>query len=228
MRTLVIGDIHGCLRALNALLDSVSPEADDAIVFLGDYVDRGPHSRGVIERVIRLRETHRVITLLGNHELMMQEALNGGEKQRAWLLYGGEATLRSYSPLGDEGKLSDVPEEHWKFMRSCVDMYQTPTHFFVHANAFPELPLDAQPPYMLRWEKFNDPGPHMSGKIMVCGHTAQRSGTPRNLGHAICIDTWVYGPGWLTCLDANSGHVWQANEAGQTRTSHLAEFRVHI
>lgn len=227
MRTLAIGDIHGCLRALNALLDCVAPGKDDTLVFLGDYVDRGPNARGVVERVMRLAREYRIITLLGNHEQMMQEALAGGEKQRAWLMYGGESTLRSYSPLGDGGKLSDMPEDHWVFMRRCIDFYETPTHFFVHANAYPELPLNGQPPYMLRWEKFNDPAPHISGKIMVCGHTAQRSGMPRNLGHAVCIDTWAYGPGWLTCLDANSGRIWQANEAGQTRTSHIEELRVH-
>ena len=56
---------------------------------------------------------------------------------------------------------------------------------------------------------------------MVCGHTKQRSGRPRNWGHAVCIDTWVYGDGWLTCLDVRTGRYWQANQAGQTRTDYL-------
>jgi len=69
-----------------------------------------------------------------------------------------------------------------------------------------------------------NPAPHCSGKIMVCGHTSQKSGVPLNLGHAICIDTWAYGKGWLTCLDVISGRVWQANQAGQQREAWIDEF----
>jgi len=73
---------------------------------------------------------------------------------------------------------------------------------------------------MLYWEQFNDP-PHESGKIMVCGHTPQRSGRPRDIGHAVCIDTGAHAGGWLTCLDVMSGTYWQANQQGQTRTGIL-------
>ncbi|HEY9796072.1 MAG TPA: hypothetical protein V6D30_10555, partial [Leptolyngbyaceae cyanobacterium] len=66
--------------------------------------------------------------------------------------------------------------------------------------------------------------PHCSGKIMVCGHSSQKSGVPLNVGHAICIDTWVYGKGWLTCLDVTSGRVWQANQAGQQREAWIDQF----
>ena len=122
------------------------------------------------------------------------------------------------------GKLADMPDEHWEFLeKHCVDWYETETHFFVHANAYPELPLDEQPPYMLYWEPFNDPAPHVSGKIMVCGHTPQKNGTPRNLGHALCLDTWAYGKGWLSCLDVTTGRLWQANQAGQERTAWLED-----
>ena len=65
--------------------------------------------------------------------------------------------------------------------------------------------------------------PHCSGKVVVCGHTQQRSGLPLNLGHAVCIDTWAYGQGWLTCLDVLSGRIWQANQAGRVRTLWLHE-----
>ena len=71
------------------------------------------------------------------------------------------------------------------------------------------------------WESFNDPPPHESGKVMVCGHTSQKSGVPRNIGHAVCIDTWACGRGWLTCLDVGSGRYWQANQRGETRASWL-------
>ena len=81
------------------------------------------------------------------------------------------------------------------------------------------MPLADQPAYMLRWEPFGDGGPAAeSGQILVCGHTPQPTGWPLDVGHAICIDTHACRDGWLSCLDARSGRVWQANEAGETRT----------
>jgi serine/threonine protein phosphatase 1 len=62
---------------------------------------------------------------------------------------------------------------------------------------------------------------------MICGHTSQKSGQPISLGYAICIDTWVYGKGWLTCLDVNSGEIWQANQKGQLRTALIEEFSTY-
>ena len=84
------------------------------------------------------------------------------------------------------------------------------------------LALDRQPVRTLRWGRFDDPPAHVSGKVMICGHTPQKRGVPRNLGHAICIDTRAWHPkGWLTCLDPSSGQLWQANNAGKTRSAKL-------
>ena len=77
---------------------------------------------------------------------------------------------------------------------------------------------------MLRWEPFNNPPPHQSGKIMVCGHTAQKRGDPLNLGHAICIDTHAWGGGWLTCLDTSIGRIWQSNEHGEVRKGWASDY----
>ena len=106
-RTLAIGDIHGCLAHLDALLQTIAPTADDHLVFLGDYVDRGPDSAGVLKRIIRLTQTHRVTALMGNHEQMMLAARESHDKHMDWLLNGGDATLRSYGGVG--GVLRDVP-----------------------------------------------------------------------------------------------------------------------
>jgi serine/threonine protein phosphatase 1 len=79
---------------------------------------------------------------------------------------------------------------------------------------------------MSRWEKlhgFIGARAHDSGKIMVCGHTAQKSGIPLNLGFAVCIDTYCYGGGWLTCLDVLTGRLWQASQQGATRSGWLPE-----
>src|SRR5262249_28885629 len=137
----------------------------------------------------------------------------------------GREALESYSYSGRSGRIQDVPESHWRFMRStCVDWFELGTHFFVHANVDPDLPLESQPSSMLHWEHFNQwTPPHASGKTMICGHSEQRSGWPLVLEHAICIDTFVYGGGWLTCLDIGSGRVWQANQEGRTRGGWIDE-----
>jgi len=224
MRLLAIGDIHGCSRAFDALLDAVQLRVGDRLVTLGDYVDRGPNTRGVLDRLLALDETGCLIALRGNHDVMMVEARRGALEETEWRLCGGNATLASYVPRGTTGRFSDVPPEHWEFLeRKCLDLYEAETHFFVHANVQPDLPLARQPRQQLHWEKLGAPQAHVSGKIMVCGHTQQRNGLPLNLGVAVCIDTWAYGLGWLTCLDVASGHYWQANESGSVRVGWLEE-----
>lgn len=218
-RVLAIGDIHGCTGALDTLLTAVNLRPCDQLITLGDYVDRGPDSKGVINRLIPLHETGQLIALRGNHEQMMLQARSNSKYVSPWLGCGGEATLASYSSSSNMAQLSDVPDNHWDFLENrCVRWYETEQHFFVHANAYPDLPLAEQPDYMLFWEPFENPGKHFSGKTMVCGHSCQKSGKPLNLGHAICIDTWAYSKaGWLTCLDVTSGRVWQANQSSQLR-----------
>jgi serine/threonine protein phosphatase 1 len=247
MRILAIGDIHGCLTALDRLLAEVQPQPDDLVITLGDYVDRGPDSKGVIDRLLALGQSCRLVALRGNHDFMMVEAwkqfryrenwrtIKAGwlpldderlsDAEKDWLDMGGRQTLHSYAPLGRLGKLSDVPDTHWEFLeKTCVDWHETERHIFVHANVYPELPMPEQPTYMLHWEKLGEAVAHCSGKTLICGHTGQRTGTPRNLGCAICIDTRAYGGGWLTCLDVTRGSVWQANQQGELRTANIDEF----
>ncbi len=223
-RILAIGDIHGCSAALETLLAFVDLQPTDTLVTLGDYVDRGPDTRGVLDRLITLSRTHHLVALRGNHELMLMDArvdrhISLGE----WRKFGGNATLDSY-----QGSLDRIPPAHWRFMEEqCVDCWENETHFFVHANAYPDLPLYEQPRYILYWCRFNNPAPHESGKIMVCGHTSQKNGLPLNLGHAVCIDTWACGEGgWLSCLDIHSGFVYQANQEGETRRLRLGDLLV--
>jgi serine/threonine protein phosphatase 1 len=224
MRTLALGDIHGCFDALQAVTAAARLTDDDRLITLGDYIDRGPNSRAVLDWVIaRLKrvERGRMIPLRGNHELMMAQSHDEATCDM-WLSCGGKAALASYGSPLQPGTLADIPETHWRLIKfQCRHYFQTRTHFFVHANAYPDVPLEEQPQFMLYWESFNDPPPHQSGKIMICGHTPQHSGIPRHIGHAVCIDTWVYGDGWLTCLDVDSGQYWQANERGETRTDFL-------
>lgn len=218
MRVVAIGDIHGCLTALVTLLAEINPQPEDTIVTLGDYVDRGPDSKTVIERLIWLgRECHGV-SLHGNHDIMMLEARESPGALRGWCEVGGEETLFSY------GGIQQVPDLHWNFLQNqCVAYWENDTHFFVHANAYLDMPLFEQPDYKLFWDKFDYPPPHESGKIMVCGHTSQKNGLPLNIGHAVCIDTRVYDGGWLTGLDVKTGQIWQANQYGELRHFWLDE-----
>lgn len=225
MRILAIGDIHGCLTALDTLLALVAPQPDDLLITLGDYVDRGPHSAGVLDRLIALHAGGHLIALRGNHDAMMLDARQGLDR-RMWVACGGKDTLHSYGiPTYQDGPYEAIPDSHWHFLEhDCRDYYETETHFFVHGNVYPDVPLAEQPTYVLYWDKLIDPVQHESGKIMVCGHTKQRSGVPLYVGHTICIDTGVYeASGWLTCLDVQTDRIWQANQKGETREGWLEE-----
>lgn len=218
MRVLAIGDIHGCSTAFDTLLESVGLEADDTLVTLGDYVDRGPDTPGVLERMIDLCGIYHVVALRGNHDQRLLQARDGDAALHNWREDGGDATSSAY------GGLDAIPRAHWRFLEDqCIDFWETETHFFVHASVYPTIPLFLQPRSVLHGGKIDRETPHLSGKIMVCGHRRQKNGLPLHLGHAICLDTGAYGGGWLSCLDIASGQVWQANQKGQTRMFPLAE-----
>lgn len=221
MRTIAVGDIHGCRASLEALADAADFAGSDLIVTLGDYVDRGPDSKGAIDFLLKLREERPLVALMGNHEVFMLEARKTRSVLRNWLSegVGGDTTMDSY---GAE-KLADIPEEHWKFIEKTKLYHEIETHFFVHAMVLPDVPLADQPEEVLLWDRFDYPRPHQSGKTMVCGHTSQKDGVPVNRGHAICIDTCAYGGGWLTALEIETGHYWQTNEAGQRREGEIGD-----
>ncbi len=220
MRVLAVGDVHGCSLMLDDLLAWVAPAAGDTLVMLGDYVDRGPDSRGVLDRLVRMkRDGKRVVCLRGNHELMMLAARDGDRGATAdWLGVGGVQTLGSYGAGGRSGTLADVPAEHWAFLEyNLLDYFETDTHVFVHAGVSCGDPLDEQDETWLYWEFLRDEMRHCSGKTVVCGHTSQKGGEPKVVPGAVCIDTFAFGGGWLTCLDAATGRYWQVNQLGKQR-----------
>ena len=217
MRTLVIGDIHGCHTALITLLNAVKPAPEDTLVFLGDYIDRGPASRQVIETLLELRRSCSPVFLRGNHEIMILEAREDFEKNKAFRSYGGVQTLQSYDALDDEDWAALIPAAHWEFFERTEKFFETGTDIFVHGCAAPDLGMREQPDWIVYWEKFDRLRPHKSGKRVICGHTPQHSHRPKDTGFGVCIDTGAVYLGWLTCLDANSGRYWQADERGNTR-----------
>jgi serine/threonine protein phosphatase 1 len=220
MRVLAIGDIHGCLGPLDDLLAWVKPTPDDVLITLGDYVDRGPDTRGVLNRLIELKKRRPVICLRGNHEIMMVDAKNGGRSEKKmWMGVGGVQALGSYgSSMGKAGTLEDVPPEHWHFLQNeLLDYHESELFIFVHAALYADTPLDEQPDNMLFWEFLPETMLHYSGKTVICGHTSQKSGEVKVVPGAVCIDTYAHGGGWLTCLDAISGHYWQVDMLGRKR-----------
>ena len=214
---LAIGDIHGCLTALETMMEVVKPSRDDLVVTLGDYVDRGPDSKGVIDYLLEFREDHKLVPLMGNHEIQMIRALETrGDRERFLSeMCGGRDTLASYG-----GDFADVPEEHWDFMREAALYHELEHHILVHAGLAADLPVDGQDRETYYYQRFFSQEPHQSGKMVVCGHTIQGE-LPTYLGYALCLDTCAYGGGWLSAIDVDSGRIWQTNERGQSRELHL-------
>ena len=221
MRTFAIGDIHGCHTALLALLEAVQLRQDDRVILLGDYIDRGPASRQVIETLLGLRDSCRAVFLRGNHEAMMLSARGDLLKTELWQSCGGAALLVSYGAEGREDWAAAIPPAHWEFIDQTVRYFETDTHIFVHACLDPKLDLAEQRDAVLYWNFFDRLRPHKSGKTIICGHTPQDTGKPNDAGFAICIDTDVVCGRWLTCLDVGSRKYWQAKDGGDIRLESL-------
>lgn len=172
MGLIAIGDVHGCARSLDALLEALAPEADDHLVFVGDYVDRGPDSKGVIDCLLELRETHRCTFLRGNHEALMLDYLDRGEFE-LWRMNGGIETLESYRT--EAGQI-EIPESHIRFLRKTELYYDTDDFFFVHAGLRPNLSVAENvrlaDEHTFLWERSHLNGDGLAWeKTVVCGHT---------------------------------------------------------
>ncbi len=222
-RTIAIGDIHGCLRALDTLLTAIDPQPHDTIVALGDFVDRGPDACGVLDRLLQLEQQCQLVAILGNHDEMFLNALAGLGSAADWLEVGGRQTLQSYGlracALPSE-IAAVVPSHHVDFLGRCLPWFETETHFFVHANYLADHSLNEIEAYWLRWLSLREylPPAHENGKTAVVGHTKQRTGEIFDCGYLKCIDTGCHAGLWLTALDVNTGQLWQANQRGEVRT----------
>jgi len=198
-----IGDIHGCANELRQLLNQLPQDSDTKYVFLGDYVDRGPDSREVIETILELSTRSTVVPLLGNHEAMFLDFLRDPESKAAamFVLNGGSATLASYSNNRDE---YSIPDSHISFLQSLHVMHETDQNVFVHAG-LPQIPLEEIDPEddehfaTMLWTR----GRFLKtsyewGKVIVHGHTPVRRVT--QWPNRINIDTGCVYDGRLTAL----------------------------
>ncbi|TNE57850.1 MAG: serine/threonine protein phosphatase [Alphaproteobacteria bacterium] len=194
-----VGDIHGELALLEKMLDEIRNDASDVgardaeIVFVGDYVDRGPDSKGVIERLMKPVEGFVVTCLFGNHEQLFLDFLHEEDPDHS-IMYlrknaGGSETLMSYEvdmvkleravnhrePYAEF--LKDIPTGHIDWMEQLPYSYETEDYYFVHAGILPGVRLNDQVPYDQIWirnEFLEDPRDH--GKLIVHGHTPVRGG----------------------------------------------------
>jgi serine/threonine protein phosphatase 1 len=219
-RTCVIGDIHGCADEVDCLLDALAPTSADTLIFLGDYIDRGPSPKAVIDRLLRLpHEGPRCIFLKGNHEDMFLAFLGyPGHYADAFLFNGGDATLRSYGLEGKPAALvaAELPADHLAFMLSLRVQFQHGTFFCVHAGLAPSRPLDQQREEEMLWirDEFIL-NPHPFPFTVLYGHTPRREVLVQ-LPHKIGLDTGLVYWNKLSCLELDSKQLFQIRR-GESR-----------
>ncbi len=221
MATFAIGDIHGTSDALKTLLDLKLFTDQDTIIFLGDYVDRGPDVKGVINQLIAISSKFNVVFLMGNHEIMMLQSRHNSDLLPNWLMNGGTQTLDSYGIGDDPNWQNNIPQSHWNFLENGRPYYVKGDFIFVHAGLESGTSLVQQDKLHLFWKKYERPVPFEDKKTVICGHTSRKNGLIANFGHTICIDTFAHGGQWLTCLEVTSGKFWQTRKSGEVREGSL-------
>jgi serine/threonine protein phosphatase 1 len=232
-RAYAIGDVHGRLDLLQNLIGQIERDntrrgpAKTYLVLLGDLVDRGPDSCGVIEHLLRHRPSFaRPIYIKGNHEEFFLSVLGGDDDViRHWLVYGGYECAESYGvgrgwtlnatphEIGDRLRTS-VPAEHRRFLDEMADSFRFGDYFFVHAGIRPGIPLAEQSSKDLRWIRegfLDDRTDH--GLVVVHGHTIVAE--PEQHPNRIALDTGAYKSGVLTAIGLEGQERWfiTANEA---------------
>jgi serine/threonine protein phosphatase 1 len=188
---IAIGDIHGRLDRLNRLLAALP--ADRTLIFLGDYIDRGPDSRGVIDRLLRLARLRDCVCLCGNHEDMLLNALDGAYEGAVsdWLQNGGDATQRSYRVSSLRRLAEELPAEHFAFLRGLHEHWETEEFVFVHAGITAAGPQATDRDTKL-WMRIAADEAFGYGKTVICGHTPYTSP--------------VRGPDWIN-IDTGCGKL---------------------
>ena len=214
-RAYIVGDIHGCVQELEVLVAGLPLQTDDRLVFLGDYIDRGPGSREVVDLLLRLRaeQTCQLTFLKGNHEDMFLDFLGkNGHFGEGFLDNGGHMTLRSYRiPYGVSGReaAESLPPEHLQFFQELEIFTVVEPVLCVHAGVNPLLPLVEQNAEEMLWirQEFLT-NPHLLPYTVVFGHTPHRA-VRFDLPYKVGIDTGLVYGGKLSCLEVTEKQLYQ-------------------
>jgi serine/threonine protein phosphatase 1 len=220
-----IGDIHGERGKLEELLAVLPLEEGDRLVFLGDYVDRGPDARGVVDCLIRLEKQWPCTFLLGNHESMFLDFLGWSDRAYfggdAFLMNGGDRTLDSYGyfdrAVPDRDSF-EIPKDHRDFLLGLRLWYREADYVFVHAGLERSMLDSEDPDYALRssrpedllWSRVTCDLPHRMGVTLIYGHTPSEDLSVRwNAPFSIGIDTGAVYGGPLTAIRLPDERIFQ-------------------
>lgn len=223
-RLFAIGDIHGDLDALKNLINFLDLQEDDHLIFLGDYVDRGPDSYGVIEYLLELDQHYKCHFILGNHEEIMLKTVEGDQRYaRLWVEIGGNKTLLSYDSESSHSFARSIPSTHLSFLREkCLPFYIQDSYIFTHASWDITRPAHKQDRNTLRYCFLKDSFLSFNSKTsIICGHSSMATGRPMKRGNITCIDT-IY-TGWLTAYDVTNECFYQAHNDKKTRILQKAD-----
>ena len=207
MTTYAFGDVHGCLDPLQKLLARCLDELSGrtaTLVFLGDYIDRGPNSKDVIQLLMDLQRNEsrlQVICLTGNHESMALSVAKGSLAQAYWMSFGGAATLRSYGVK----QAKELPKQHLGWLQSLPTRFDDGLRLFVHAGIRPDSSLDRQSEDDLLWirEPFlSSTADH--GRLIVHGHTPTKNFLPDLRPNRLNLDSGAVFGGSLTAAVFNN------------------------
>ena len=214
MRIYAVGDIHGCCQQLDALMqkideDKQGSDLDSRLVFLGDYIDRGPDSKGTVARLLAVESSYRPTFLMGNHDQTLLDFLKDPIVYRSWRGFGAQETLMSYGVMpprfDDEGEFAvardrlerALPANHLNFLTNLQTSAQIGDYYFVHAGVRPGIALDDQIPADMLWIRLEFLESKQDfGKVIVHGHTPIERAT--RYANRINVDTGTYATGRLT------------------------------
>jgi len=217
MSRYVIGDIHGCSDELIRLLESLTLTRGDALVFLGDYIDRGPDSSGTVSYLLQFKKNHPEIAFIflkGNHEDMLLSFLGlGGEHGDMFLINGGRSTLQSYGLAAeqpsDREALSVIPAEHLAFYQKLASYHVMDSFLCVHAGIHPQKTLAEQTEDELLWIRntfiYRS---HSLPYTVLFGHTPQPT-VFYDLPYKVGLDTGLVYGNMLTCLEVDEKVLYQ-------------------
>ena len=232
MARYVIGDIHGCAAELRRLVEALPLVRGDQLVFLGDYIDRGPDSNAVVSHLVSLQgllPQVEVVFLRGNHEDMLLSYLGfGGQHGDMFLINGGKATLASYGLGPDEvtaeRALSVIPADHLSFFRQLKNYHLMDSFLCVHAGIHPQKPLAEQTDEELLWIRnafiYRS---HSLPYTVLFGHTPQPT-VLYDLPYKVGLDTGLVYGNMLTCLEVDEKVLFQIGR-GRKRVSRTSAQR---